>query len=71
MSQLTTAQLAGERVIVPWANDARMTLLVLAALWSANLAWRVAKRNRAAAASGILIAAVLPLAAWGTQFFVW
>lgn len=71
LSQLTTAQLAGERVMVPWANDARMTLLVLAALWSANLAWRVAKRNRAAAASGILIAAVFPLAAWGTQFFVW
>ncbi|MDA8260021.1 MAG: 4Fe-4S binding protein [Betaproteobacteria bacterium] len=71
LSLLTTSQLAGERVILPWANDARMALLALAALWSANLAWRLAKRHRAVAALGISMATVLPLAAWGTQFFVW
>jgi len=71
LSQLTTSQLAGERVILPWANDARMALLVLSAIWSANLAWRLAKRNGAAGALGILVAAAFPLAAWSTQFFVW
>ncbi len=71
LSLLTSSQLAGERVILPWANDARMALLALAALWSANLAWRLAKRNGAVGALGILVAAAFPLAAWGTQFFVW
>lgn len=71
LSLLTTSQLAGERVILPWANDARMALLSLAAIWSASLAWRLAKRNGAAGALGILMAAAFPLAAWGTQFFVW
>lgn len=71
LSLLTTSQLAGERVILPWANDARMALLALAAIWSANLAWRLAKRNGTAGALGILVAAAFPLAAWGTQFFIW
>jgi len=48
-----------------------MALLVLSAIWSANLAWRLAKRNGAAGALGILVAAAFPLAAWSTQFFVW
>jgi len=47
-----------------------MALLVLSAIWSANLAWRLAKRNGAAGALGILVAAAFPLAAWSTQFFV-
>jgi len=71
LSLLTTSQLAGERVMLPWANDARMALLALAAIWSANLTWRLAKRNGAAGALGILVAAAFPLAAWGTQFFIW
>jgi len=71
LSLLTTSQLAGERVILPWASDARMALLALAAIWSANLAWRLAKRHRAAAVLAISMATVLPLAAWSTQFFVW
>lgn len=71
LSQLTTSQLAGERVILPWANDARIALLAVAAIWSANLAWRLAKRNGASGALGILVAAAFPLAAWGTQFFIW
>lgn len=71
LSLLTTAQLAGEGILLPWANGARMALLALAALWAASLAWRLAKRQRAGAAAGILMAAGLPLAAWGTQFFVW
>lgn len=71
LSLLTSSQLAGEGILLPWANGARLVLLALAALWAASLAWRLAKRNRAAAASGILIAAALPLAAWSTQFFVW
>lgn len=71
LSLLTSSQLAGEGILLPWANGTRLVLLALAALWAASLAWRLAKRNRAAAASGILIAAGLPLAAWSTQFFVW
>ena len=71
LSLLTSSQLAGERVILPWANDARMALLALAAIWSANLAGRMAQRNAAAGALGVLTAAALPLAAWGTQFFAW
>jgi hypothetical protein len=71
LSLLTTSQLAGERLILPWANDARITLLVLAALWSAMLAWRMAGRHRSMAALGIVAATTVPLAAWGTQFFVW
>lgn len=71
LSLLTTSQLAGERVILPWANDTRMALLVLTASWSANLAWRLAKRNGSVAALGILVATTFPLAAWGMQFFVW
>lgn len=71
LSLLTTSQLAGERLILPWANDARITLLVLAALWSAMLAWRMVGRHRGMAALGIVAATTVPLAAWGTQFFVW
>lgn len=71
LSLLTTSQLSGEQVLLPWANQARMTLLVFAALWCASLAWRLANRNRIAAALGISIAAALPIAAWGMQFFVW
>lgn len=71
LSLLTTSQLAGERLILPWANDARIALLALAAIWSATLAWRLAERNRAAAALGIWTATAVPLAAWSTQFFVW
>lgn len=71
LSLLTSSQLAAEGILLPWANGARLVLLSLAALWAASLAWRLAKRNRAAAASGILIAAGLPLAAWSIQYFVW
>lgn len=71
LSLLTTGQLAAEGVALPWAHGARITLLLLATLWGASLAWRMAPRHHTRAASGILIATVLPLAAWGTQFFVW
>ncbi|MDP1645826.1 MAG: 4Fe-4S binding protein [Thiobacillus sp.] len=71
LSLLTTSQLAGEGVTLPWVHGVRMALLALAALWGASLAWRLAKRNRPAAALGISMATVLPLAAWSTQFFVW
>ncbi len=71
LSLLTTSQLAGEGMVLPWAHDLRLALLALAALWSASLAWRVAKRNSVAVAMGTATAMALPLAAWGTQFFVW
>lgn len=71
LSLLTTSQLAGEGVTLPWAHGVRVVLLALAALWSASLAWRLAKRHRTAAALAIAMATSLPLAAWNTQFFVW
>lgn len=71
LSLLTTSQLAGERIALPWANSARMALLAVVTLWSASLAWRLAKRNRTVAGAAILMAAALPLGAWGTQFFSW
>lgn len=71
LSLLTTSQLAGEGVSLSWARDARMTLLVLTAIWSAHLARRLAQRHGMATAAIVLLAAALPIAAWGTQFFVW
>ena len=71
LSLLTTSQLAGEGIVLPWAHGVRIGLLALAALWSVSLAWRLAKRNRAVAALGISMATVLPFAAWSTQVFVW
>ncbi len=71
LSLLTTSQLAAEGIVLPWANAVRMALLGLTALWGASLAWRMAGRQRTAAALGVLLAALLPLAAWGMQFFVW
>ncbi len=71
LSLLTTSQLAGEGIVLPWAHGVRIGLLALATLWSASLAWLLAKRNRAVAALGISMAAALPFAAWGTQFLAW
>lgn len=71
LSLLTTAQLAGEGVILPWAHGVRMTLLTLSVLWAASLGWYMAKHNRMVVALGISMATALPLAAWVTQFFVW
>ena len=71
LSLLTTSQLAGEGIALPWAHDLRLALLAFAALWSTSLAWRVAKRNRVVVAMATATAMALPLAAWGTQFFVW
>ncbi len=71
LSLLTTSQLAGEGIALPWAHDLRLALLAFAALWSTSLAWRVAKRNRVVVAMATVMAMALPLAAWGTQFFVW
>ncbi len=50
---------------------AAMALLVLSAVWGVVLAWRMAPRRRAITALASLIAVVLPLAAWATEFFVW
>ncbi|HQS58780.1 MAG: hypothetical protein B7Y56_10635 [Gallionellales bacterium 35-53-114] len=71
LSLLTTGQLAAEGLTVPWAHSARITLLVLAALWGASLAWRMAQGHRSVALAGILLATLLPIAAWSTQFFIW
>lgn len=68
LSLLTTGQLAGEGIVPPWANAARLTLLVLAALWGVAMAWRLAC---AAGALGVGLSAALPLLAWHQQFFVW
>lgn len=65
LSLLTTSQLAGEGLLLPWAGGVRMALLVLAALWSMSLAWRLARHNKALAALGVAMATILPLAAWG------
>ncbi|MHB8453706.1 MAG: 4Fe-4S binding protein [Acidiferrobacterales bacterium] len=70
-SFLTTSQLAASGVLVPWAREVRIALLLLATLWSAVLAWRMAPRRRLIAAVGTLTAAALPLAAWAVEFFVW
>lgn len=71
LSLLTTSQLAAEGMLLHWASSVRITMLIIAALWSASMAWQIAQRNRAAASLGILMASALPLAAWSTQFFVW
>ncbi len=71
LSLLTTSQLAGEGIALPWAHDVRLALLAFTALWSTSLAWRVAKRNRVVVAMATATAMALPLAAWGAQFFVW
>ncbi|MHB8347921.1 MAG: 4Fe-4S binding protein [Acidiferrobacterales bacterium] len=54
-----------------WIMPAAMALLVLSAVWGVVLAWRMAPRRRAITALASLIAVVLPLAAWATEFFVW
>ncbi len=72
LSLLTSSQLAGEGIALPWANSLRLTLLALAALWSVVLAWRLGPgRARIAAPLGIAFAALPPLLAWYQQFFVW
>lgn len=71
LSFLTTSQLAGEGVLLPWASGLRTALLALTALWSAVLAGRLAPRRRAAAAFGTLMAVALPFAAWVVEFFGW
>ncbi len=71
LSFLTSSQLAGEGVRLPWADAARTALLVAVALWSVVLAVRLAPRHRAAAAAATLLAVALPLAAWAVQFFLW
>jgi hypothetical protein len=68
LSLLTTSQLGGEGIVLPWANPVRLTLLVLAALWGVVMAWRLA---RIAGALGVGLAAALPLLAWHQQFFIW
>ncbi|MBI5330780.1 MAG: 4Fe-4S binding protein [Betaproteobacteria bacterium] len=68
LSLLTTGQLSGEGVTLPWAHPARLALLALAALWSARLAWRL---GRAPAALAALAAAALPGWLWWQQFYVW
>lgn len=68
LSLLTTSQLAGEGITLPWANSARLGLLALAGLWSVSLAWRL---GRWPVAAGLALAAALPLWAWYQQFFVW
>lgn len=68
LTLLTGSQLAGEGVDLPWAQSARLTLLALAAIWSASLAWRL---GRAPAACAVALAALLPLWAWYQQFYVW
>ncbi|MBW8458845.1 MAG: 4Fe-4S binding protein [Thiobacillus sp.] len=73
LSLLTTGQLFGEGIVLVWAAPARLTLLALAGLWSASLAWRLAAAGgrRWAAPVGVALAAALPLWAWHQQFFVW
>jgi polyferredoxin len=73
LSLLTTGQLFGEGIVLTWAAPARLTLLALASLWSASLAWRLAAAGgrRWAAPGGVALAAALPLWAWYQQFFVW
>lgn len=71
LSQLTTSQLSGEGITLSWANDARIVLLAIAALWAATLAARLATRQRVVTAVGVLLAAAMPLAAWSMQFFIW
>ncbi|MDP2831843.1 MAG: 4Fe-4S binding protein [Pseudomonadota bacterium] len=68
LSLLTSSQLAGEGVDLPWAHAARLTLLTLASLWSASLAWRL---GRAPAALAVAAATAPPLWAWYQQFCVW
>ena len=68
LSLLTTSQLAGEGISLPWANTARLTLLTLVSVWSVTLAWRL---GRLPAATGTALAAALPLFAWYQQFFIW
>ncbi|MBN8744355.1 MAG: 4Fe-4S binding protein [Thiomonas arsenitoxydans] len=71
LSLLTTTQLAGEGISLPWANDVRMALLAFAALWGMALTWHLAKSRRVAAVVCVGMAAFLPMVAWGVQFFVW
>lgn len=71
LSFLTTSQLAQERIALPWANDARVVLLTVAAVWSIALAWQLAPRRRAVAACGAALALAMPLAAWAVEFYLW
>ncbi|MEY2116400.1 MULTISPECIES: 4Fe-4S binding protein [Rhodanobacter] len=71
LSLLTSAQLHGEGIALPWANGVRMALLTMAGAWSTRLAWRLAPRRRLPSMAAILAAVALPYAAWGTQFFLW
>lgn len=71
LSFLTSSQLAGEGVALPWAGTVRTAVLMAAAAWSVVLAVRLAPRQRVAAAAATLLAAALPLAAWAVQFCLW
>lgn len=70
LSLLTGSQLAAEGITLAWANDARLILLVAAALWGGLLAGRLAGK-RIVPAVAVALAALLPLLAWHQQLFIW
>ena len=77
LSLLTTSQLQGERVVLPWANDLRLILLVGAALWSLSLARTmvrsaaVTRAHGLAALTMVALAMVSVPALWFVQFRIW
>ncbi len=77
LSLLTTSQLQGERLVLPWANDVRLVLLVGAVLWSLSLAramvrGAVAGRIREYGVLMMLALAAVPVPAlWFVQFRIW
>ncbi|MDA8363814.1 MAG: 4Fe-4S binding protein [Gammaproteobacteria bacterium] len=67
---LAWSQDSGAVMLPHWAGVACLGLLVLAVLWGAVLAGRLARR-RALAILTVLGAGALPLGAWAVEFFVW
>jgi polyferredoxin len=75
LSLLTTGQLQGERIVLPWAAPARMVLLMVGVGWSLLLAKGMVQTlslRRQVALGGLLLLAMLPVPLlWGVQFFLW
>lgn len=76
LSFLTSSQLSAAGWRPTWLGDLRMTLLVLAALWSIRLLQRLAANHPSALrrrlATTLAAAGMLPvLAAWATLFYLW
>jgi hypothetical protein len=75
LSGLTVTLLRGEGFELAWVDLARAGLLALGVVWSARLAWNMARAHGAlhalAAASGIAACAVPVAGLWIEMYYVW